>query len=236
MTIFTNETRPMRVFALLFAAILGAGLLGGCARQAPKQGEVGAGLTVSTLRAAADQERRRNITEWHAHGRIGVIRGEQGWHAEIDWHQQGDAYEIAISGPVGQGAARLIGNAEGITLMRPDEAPVTAADPETLMREQLGWTLPLSGMRWWILGAQAPGDAEEIAFDAEGRIDRLRQRGWRLSGVAYQDVAGLSLPRKLRLEHPELTVKLVLDRWEFTPPPPLAESAAGGAPAGGAGR
>ena len=53
-----------------------------------------------------------------------------------------------------------------------------------------------------------------LAFDEEGQLSRLRQADWHIDYPAYQQSDGLSLPRKVFLENTELSVRLVIDRWQ----------------------
>lgn len=170
--------------------------------------------------AHAHQARLAAIDDWSLQGRIGLVRGEEGWHAGLHWVQQGDAYQIQLDGPVGQAAMRLIGNADGITLLVPDQAPISADSPEVLIREAMGFELPVSGLRWWMTGRLQPGANAVSTLDEAGRIKEIEQDGWRVRFLDYADVgAGLDLPAKMRLEHAEVTIKLVLRAWQVQAQP-----------------
>ena len=199
------------------ALILGllAALLGGCASSpAPSESvEMPAAMPTVMVLATAHQQRLAELERWRVKGRIGLIHGEEGWHAGLSWAQQGTAFEIDLDGPVGQAALRMIGDDQLITLFLPDEAPMSADTPERLVRDKLGWELPVSGMRWWIKGQPQPDANSVNTLDESGRLQDIKQTDWRVRFLEYQTVDGIDLPRKMRIEHRELTIKLVLHEW-----------------------
>ena len=186
-------------------------LLGGCA-SSPAPSEPVEMPEVMVL-AAEHQKRLSALEHWAVKGRIGLIHGEEGWHAGLSWAQQGAAFEIDLDGPVGQAALRMIGDDQLITLFLPDEAPMSADTPERLVRDKLGWELPVSGMRWWIKGQPQPDANSVNTLDESGRLQDIKQTDWRVRFLEYQTVDGIDLPRKMRIEHRELTIKLVLHEW-----------------------
>ena len=86
------------------------------------------------------QQQLEQLGDWSFNGRI-AVRDLQadGWSASLRWQQQGDHYDIQLSGALGQGAARIHGNGGSAVLESVDQPPRAAPDPEALMDEQLGW-------------------------------------------------------------------------------------------------
>ena len=83
------------------------------------------------------------------------------------------------------------------------------------MRQELGWSLPVEGLRSWVLGLPAERSVAVPAFDTEGRLARLSEAGWRLEYLRFEpQVGGVELPTRLNLERGDLRVKLVVDRWQ----------------------
>jgi outer membrane lipoprotein LolB len=161
---------------------------------------------------------RAAITHWHIQGRISLTRGEQGWHAGLDWETRPERYRLQVSGPLGQGALLLTGDDGGVTLVDGEGRLYRAADAEGLMLQVAGWRLPVSGMQYWVRGLVAPDAPFETTRDARGRPLELLQSGWKISYQRYQEVAGTAWPAKIRMEHDELTVRLVIDQWQLEQP------------------
>ncbi len=153
-------------------------------------------------------------TAWAAQGRLAIRRGDEGLNAGFRWRQMPDAYDIQLSGPFGQGGVRILGNENGVTLETADGRRDGAADPERLMARHLGWSLPVSGLRYWVRGEAEPGQPARWQRDDRGRPRRLHQSGWDIYYLAYRTWGVDELPRVVRLERSDLEVRLVIDRWE----------------------
>ena len=156
--------------------------------------------------------------DWALDGRIAVQSGNEGWHAGLRWVQTGVAFRIELSGPLGQGAVRLWGDAAGVTLERADGLRDHAADAAVLLERLTGWALPVDGLRFWVRGRAVPGRPAHWAYDDAGRPLRLRQDGWDIRYTAYQaPPADAGLPRRIELVRDGLQAKLIIDRWAAVP-------------------
>ena len=165
---------------------------------------------------AARQERLRSLTAWHLSGRIGLRTELESWTLGLDWHQQGDRYRIRLSAPLGQGSAVLSGDGESVTLLSSrDPRPLHAGDAEALLRQALGWDLPVSGLRYWVLGLPAGTGEAVLELDAAGRIRRLEEAGWEIDYRRYTRAGDLDLPAKLFLTRDGLEVRIVVQQWRI---------------------
>lgn len=182
--------------------------LGGCASVAPGvPGSVGnnGARTTSDIRSFA------------LSGRIGVKYDGQGFYGNLRWRHGVDGDDILILSPLGQGVAHITRQAgQGVTLTTAEGKTYRAADVATLTQQVLGWQLPLEGLQYWVLGVDDPAGAVSAP-----RADGFSQDGWRITYLSSRQVAGRSLPDKLVLERPDLTVRLVVDQWDISPAPAL---------------
>ena len=116
---------------------------------------------------------------------------------------------------MGEAALELRGASGGVELRVQDEVH-RADSPETLLREHTGWSFPLQGLRYWVLGVTAPGTAiEALELDPEGRPGHFFQSGWRIVYRRYVSVQDITLPERLDLERARLEARLVVGRWDF---------------------
>jgi outer membrane lipoprotein LolB len=183
-----------------FLSVLSAGLLlAGCAVTP----------TTETWQSPAATE----ISDWQFTGRVSLTRAEQGWHAGLSWQEQADRFQLKISGPLGQEAFRLTGNAAGVLLEDADGQRIQAQDAESLLLQTTGWSLPVSGLRYWVRGLPVPGVHASESRDLQGRLLELEQSGWVISYTRYHFVEGVGWPAKLRLVRDDVTVRLVIDEW-----------------------
>jgi len=181
-------------------------LLSGCAAVPVPQAPQGA-VNPATIKA------------WKVNGRISLTRGEQGWHAGLDWENRADRYRLQVTGPLGQGALQLTGDASGVTLVDSDARVYSAHDVDALLAKVTGWDLPVAGMQYWVRGLSAPEGAVRVVLDSQGRLQRLEQSGWVITYQRFKTIAGNDWPAKLKLVHDDLAVRLVIDQWQLEPPP-----------------
>ena len=184
-----------------FLSVLSAGLLlAGCAVTP----------TTETWQPPSATE----IRDWQFTGRVSLTQAEQGWHAGLFWQEQADQFQLKISGPLGQEAFRLTGNAAGVLLEDADGQRIQAHDAESLLLQTTGWSLPVSGLRYWVRGLPVPGVHASESRDLQGRLLELEQSGWAISYSRYHFVGGVGWPAKLRLVRDDVTVRLVIDEWQ----------------------
>lgn len=156
---------------------------------------------------------------WELQGRIAVRAGEEGWHASLKWQQNGAGYQADLSGPLGQGALRLRGDDAGVTLERANGERDQSTDADALLARHTGWSLPVKGLRYWVLGLEAPGSAADWERDISGRPQILRQDGWVIRYTDFLEQPGLGqLPRRIDMERAGLNARLLIDSWTVQQP------------------
>ncbi len=155
-------------------------------------------------------------TDWTLSARIAAHSEDDGWSGKLHWRQEKDTYQVSFNAPFGQGGLQLEGGLQSVEMRTSNGQTMVAEDVESLLYQQLGWWLPLHNLRYWVRGVPVPTDEKTplLAFDEEGQLARLQQLHWQIEYLAYRQVDGLMLPRKVYLENGELSVRLVIDRWE----------------------
>jgi outer membrane lipoprotein LolB len=161
---------------------------------------------------------------WQMRGRVSLIKGNQGWHASLNWREDAGYYQLNLSGPLGQGAMRLEGNAAGVRLQTADGRTYAARDADALVRSITGWQLPVAGIRYWVRGVPVPGEPAVVKADAHGRLVSLTQSGWDIRYDRFQDLDGRAWPTRLQLTTDDLSVRLVVDQWTLGAAPPADAS------------
>lgn len=180
----------------------------------------------ATRPVVSDQERAQawklrqqalaGLEDWSFSGRLAVKdKIEDSWSASLRWQQSGGSYDIRLSGAFGQGAARLFGHQGYAVIETADHAALTASSAELLMEEQLGWSVPVQGLKYWLVGLPEPSLITRHVLDESGRLSELDQAGWQIRYSSYQRVNGVELPRLLELENTRLRARLVIDRWQM---------------------
>jgi outer membrane lipoprotein LolB len=157
---------------------------------------------------------------WALTGKLAVRTHKDGWTAGLRWQQDGERFQIDLLDPFGRTVARIKGDGDSVSLIQRDGGVISAADAESLMRELYGWALPLSGLRYWVLGIPEPKlDAydrdKRRRLDAYGRLTELEQAGWVVDYEQYQDTEPVDLPEEIALSNHALRAKLIVDEWQL---------------------
>ena len=203
--------RALRITALQVAVLLAA-----CSRLAPQPTPSVPPLPVAD-KHAAHLAKVSSFSPWRLAGRIAVQREDKGFSADLDWREAGTDYSLRVAAPLNGGTYALSGNGKAVSLVSSKGDIFSAADPETLMREHLGWALPLSGARYWVRGIPDPDPAHPVSderFDEAGRWTDFAQDGWRVNVLEYMHASDRDLPKRLTLSHDELRVRMAIKTWE----------------------
>ncbi|MDP1680908.1 MAG: lipoprotein insertase outer membrane protein LolB [Burkholderiales bacterium] len=157
------------------------------------------------------------LTSFQIAGRISVRHGAEGFSGNLTWRHANAEDEFVILTPLGQGVARIIKNAAGVTLETSDQAIVRAPDAESLTQASLGFALPLSGLPHWVQ-AQPIGSQAQLRHNPDGTLDQLNEQGWQIDYLAYRAVGVLQLPGKVFMENAEVKLRLIVDEWQVPAP------------------
>ncbi|MDR3416453.1 MAG: lipoprotein insertase outer membrane protein LolB [Nevskia sp.] len=194
------------------ALLLGAAgaMLGGCATVEPAPSLAGnseqAQRNWDARRAALEQ-----VHDFSLQGRL-AESGLVSFGGDLSWIQNGSHFQARFYGPLGVGALAIEGE-PGDMEVRAKDGTYRTGVPEVLMQEKFGWSMPVDGLRYWVLGLPAPGAGAALQLDDGGHILSLRQNGWQLDYAEYQNVAGLDLPRKFALSDPQRRFRVFIDTW-----------------------
>ncbi len=142
--------------------------------------------------------------------------GMFGVKGNLLWRQAPAAFDMRVAGPFGVGAATIVGHGREVEI-RTAKGSFVTRDPEADLRSRLGWTFPVSHLRYWVLGQPAPGSRAQFELDGDGRIVALAQDDWTLEYGEYQRAGALDLPRKFEVANAEIRLKVVVDTWSGLP-------------------
>ena len=139
-----------------------------------------------------------------------------GVNASFNWLQEGKQYTLELFGPFGINRVRLLGSPEKVTLFDGSGEAYTAETPEVLLQQQLGWSVPVTHLLYWIRGLPVPNAPVEHAQKLpNGTFSHFTQQGWVVRYLDHMQVGCTSLPAKISVQHPTLHIRLVLKQWQI---------------------
>jgi len=162
------------------------------------------------------QNQREQIKRWKLNGRLSLISKKENGTVTFHWAQDDDRYLMRFIAPLGQGTYALRGGeGNGVYLHTAKNKVLHADDAESLLRQYVGWYIPMSGFRYWVRGLPEPGvEVTDQQFDKQGRISEMQQAGWSISIKRYMDVAGVGLPSKIFMQNDHFKLKLIIQAWD----------------------
>ena len=186
---------------------------------APAPAETAAPAEATLAPWQARERRLRDLAGWRLTGRVAIRSPEESWSAVVRWQQAGEEFQVRLSNPLGQGLMNLRGSPGEVYLQTAEGQIYRAPDAETLLRDAAGMSLPVSGLRYWVLAVQDPARAAaDVQVDGDDLPATLDQAGWHIEYDRYRDTDDVSLPDRLRFEGETVSGRLVITQWEVTAP------------------
>jgi outer membrane lipoprotein LolB len=177
------------------------------------------GCAVSpTTDKALQQKSLVSLTDWTLEGKLGFRSPQKNGSAWINWRQQGDDYNLRLSGPFGAKATQIQGNNHYAVLRQAGEKDLNAPDAQALTERLFGWPLPVQEMTYWVKGSPGPRDAQILYVEDSKQISTLTQDGWKLEYSDYQTWQHWTLPGKIRGTKGDLSFTLVIKSWALPAP------------------
>ncbi|MGL4997130.1 MAG: lipoprotein insertase outer membrane protein LolB [Deefgea sp.] len=165
------------------------------------------------LSACAQKPLKPPSEGFAAQGRVNIRSQNDANTAMFDWLATPERDVLSLSTPLGTTLAELTivyqqGDIVSASLKH-GQATDVADDPESLLQNISGLTLPVSGMRWWLRGQP---DAR-LPFTRSG--ESFTQSGWLVSAT---DFRGGALPYKIELTRDDLRVRVMISEWSSAAP------------------
>jgi len=176
-----------------------------------------ASLEPEPVRVLTADERAElhDIKAWTMEGRIAVHAESDAWQAGFSWRHDEKDDVLHIAGPLGQGAIDIVVREQWIEITRSDGTREVSERPQELLRARLGVAVPLSALRYWVLGVAEP-DYEHVArYDAVGQLRALKQLGWDVIYERYSSEGVWILPKKMLITQAGMTLKIIVDQWHI---------------------
>ena len=152
------------------------------------------------------------LQEWHVEGKIALNMNNKNNQGNLVWHQKEDAFDLLITGPLGQGYLHIVSYPGQVTATTAEEQ-IQASSIEALFAQHFDWSLPMSELHYWVRGMSSPNSEAQLMFDDNGDVDTIKQAGWNIDYSSFVQVDSLALPYKMTIQGNDIRLKLVLKNW-----------------------
>lgn len=178
--------------------------------------------TPKTLSTAQLNQTRTLQEQIQLQGRISIQYQEndqpQTVIVNFDWQQSPQELHINLTVPPGQTIATIKQNAFGARLEQAKHEPRIATDIESLLAENLGWTIPVAGLKAWLQGFDLAANGHAVALPATDYL-RLQSQGWQVDFVSWQADTGIVHPKRIDLyknteQVGEMKIRIAIEEWQ----------------------
>jgi len=156
------------------------------------------------------------VDHWTLEGRLSVSDGKDSGSGGLVWRQDGDRYDFTVRAPVTGRSFRLSGGPDGAELEGLDGGTRRGPDAESLMASAVGWQIPMTELRRWVLGLRAGTAPATLAFGADRLPSRLMQDGWTVDYKQWDPTQQPALPTRVFAEKAPYKVRLSIENWTLT--------------------
>lgn len=201
----------LRIFLVIFLCLglHSCSILSGVERQVK---------TSPILAVESHEQQIVTLGSWTVRARISVKTPVDSFSGDLRWSQIGNAYNVRLSGPFGSGALTIRGNLDRVILHTSDGQSFSDSTPEKLMRAQLGWNIPVSHVRYWLLGVpdrKSLDNQPTKLVDESGRYKSFVQSDCQVFYKDYYEDESPNLPRKISFDCDDLKSRIAVKAWEI---------------------
>lgn len=159
------------------------------------------------------EKQLNQIQNWQVRGKLSVVTNDDAATGYLTWQQDSEDFDLFLSGPLGQGASRLVGKNGKASLTLPNKDPVYAPSAEYLMQRYLGWQFPVMDIRYWVKGQVSPNSQSTEVRDSLGLLESLQQHGWQVQFSRYQRQGDVWLPGRIKMIGHDFKFIFAIKEW-----------------------
>lgn len=158
------------------------------------------------------------LSQWDLTAKFSVSTSRGTESGSIRWILKENEERLDVLSPTGSVIAQLVLTASEARL-KTDDGESVASDAETLFKDVMDLSLPVSALRFWVRGLTAPNlPVQSVKKDAEGRIIEILQDGWRLSyngNISIESGSNLfEVPRRLNAIRNDVEIRWASTEWQ----------------------
>ena len=154
--------------------------------------------------------------DFRLRGKIAVRGDAVAFSASFEWLQSAEDYDVALWGPLGQGRVRLHGDGKRLTIIDSRGRTATGRSAEAFAEAALGWSVPITALRYWVRGRYDP--ASPVAVErsaANGLPSGFEQFGWVVDVSRWRDSATGPVPGRIVVQRGAERILIVCKEWSF---------------------
>lgn len=192
------QALPLRWLGLLLTGLL---LLGGCSTVPPP----------ATSATSLEQARAklRSVRAFTFRGRMAFRDDDINYPARFDWDYNAQSERLELTAPLGQGWLTLTRTPTHAQLDTSTGLQRREQGLDQLLRDIVGFDVPVRALRFWMVGLPAPGEVFEATANDTGLYSEIVQQGWRVVLRDFELHDELWLPKRITATRDKLEVRVI---------------------------
>lgn len=156
----------------------------------------------------------QHLHKWTIKGVIGIRYNGKADSANYIYSQDGDDFSIKLYGPLSIGSVEIKSNTNKVIFIDSKGNKTQANNVKNLMVQQLGWYVPVEGLKYWIKGVAIATQQANKQVDSHNLTQTLVEQGWKISYNGYKIFANkYPLPTKIKMVRDDLYLKIIIKSW-----------------------
>ncbi len=135
-------------------------------------------------------------------GRFSITNAKDNNYGNFTWTRQAPDENLELRSPIGSTVAKITIES-GVATLETEGKIYHGQDLDTILEQNLGFSLPMQSLHYWIQGVALPTSPIE-----ENLNDGFVQLGWTVEYLAWADP---NHPKILQCSRGDLTIKLLLE-------------------------
>ena len=151
---------------------------------------------------------------WTAHLALIGVNHQQKFKTRAVWEQKGDRYTIKLRDFIGRTIAVIEGSPEGVQAKTSKGQHYQGDSAEQLIKQLFDLHIPVSGMRYWLLGVPKPNiQVGQLSLNEEGLVEEMQQQGWAMSYPYYLHNDPFKMPSQILLGYEDIDLTVKVSQW-----------------------
>lgn len=153
---------------------------------------------------------------WSAHMILIGVTAQEKFKTRAVWEQKGRDYTIKLRDFIGRTVAVIEGSAQGVVAKTSKGKIYQGENAEQLIQQLFAINIPISGMRYWLLGLPKPKiEVTQLDLNQAGMAKQISQQGWLMTYPYYLDNAPIRMPSKIELVFEDIDLTVKVSQWSF---------------------
>lgn len=159
----------------------------------------------------------RDISKWQARGKMMIAGNGEKVSGYFYWQQNGDSFSFSLNTLIGINLFEINVDEAGTTLTV-DGKTHKDDSAENLVARLTGYDLPISQLRWWVLGETATNKPLNNPRGASAKSKQpivvpYGKQNWTIRYQSWQPVNQFSLPKSMDVRSTNNRIKLSINQW-----------------------